>query len=415
MIRCRMSWRSMVAACVIGIVATPTGLGAASLSRWATYQGTANHHGFLDTATRLPASVTPRWSRQLVPATLPAGGTYIGLAIADGRVYVTSPQRFTALNPIVAVDLRDGSPVWDRNYPGVNSVNPPAVSAAGDVYFITNNHTQDTFLRVLDGATGTPIASTPMDAQWHRYLAPTIFAGMVGTPGGASFGLHTYLLDGSFLHSSPSTDHDLFTPAPWRDQWVVFTDRIRIIDRANGNVTRTIAVPDYRWPPLNLGQTPVIVDDVAYITNADRVLAFDLVEGGLIFARTAAEFGSDFLGGQIATDGRQLFVGAWPEMLVIDREGALQDSYSNPPGSGFGPTHIVTRTHVFAWSAFSQVNVFDRQSGARVLTLENPSRDDVAALAMADQTLVVAYRDGTVSAFDVPFDTIHADGFETID
>lgn len=304
--------------------------------------------------------------------------------------------------------------MWDRNYPGVNSVNPPAVSATGDIYFITNDSVQNTFLRVLDGANGTPIASTPMEAQFDRYLAPTIFAGLIGTSGGVDSGLHTFLLDGSFLHSSPSMEPGLWTPAPWRDQWVIYTDRIRIIDRATGNVTRTIAVPDYQWPSFNLGQTPVIIDDVAYITNADRVLAFDLVDGGAIFVRTAAEFGSDFLGGQIATDGRQLFVSAWPEMLVLDREGVLQHRYSNPPGSGFGPTHIITRTHVFGWSSFSQVNVFDRESGERVLTIENPDKD-VAAQAMADQTLIVAYRAGTVSAFDVPFDTIFADDFERID
>jgi hypothetical protein len=415
MILCCKSLRSLVAAGVIGIVSTPPALHAASVARWTTYQGTANHHGFVDTATRLPASAMPRWSRQLVPETLPAGGTYIGLAIADRKVFVTSPQRFTPLNPIVAVDLLDGSPLWDRNYPDVNSVNPPAVSAAGDVYFITGNHMEDTFLRVLDGDTGTPIVSTPMEAQWQRHLAPTIFDGRVGTPGGEHTGLHTYLFDGSFLHSSLSMGYDMWTPTPWRDQWVVYTDRFRITDRASGELTRKFLVPGYQAPFVNLGQTPVIIGDVAYLLNADRVLAFDLIAGELIFARTAAELGSSFLEGQIATDGRQLFVGAWPEMLVLDRDGALQDSYANPPGAGFGPTHIVTRTHVFAWSSFAQVNVFDRQTGERVLTFDNPNKDDVAALAMADQTLVVAYRDGTVSAFDVAFETIYADGFERID
>lgn len=409
-----MRSRSMVVACVLCIVAAPTGLDAASIARWSTYQGSANHYGFVDTATS-PVSGTPRWTRKLVPETLPAGGTDIGLAIAHGRVYVTSPQRFTELNPIVAINLLDGSPLWDRNYPGVASVNPPAVSATGDVYFITGNHMQDTFLRVLDGATGEPIASTQMGAQWQRYLAPTIFAGTVGTPGGEFSELQTYLLDGSLVHSSLSLNYDLWTPVPWRDQWVVYTDRIQIVDRATGSLTDTIAIPDHQPPFFNLGQTPVIIGDVAYIINADRVLAFDLIQAELIFARAAVEYRSDFLGGQIATDGRQLFVGAWPEMLVLDRDGGLLDSYANPPGSGFGQTHIVSRTHVFAWSAFAAVNVFDRQSGERVLTLESPSGKDVAALAMASQTLVVAYRDGTVAAFDVPFDTIHADEFERID
>jgi len=410
-----MRSKSMLVACVIWIVSAPTVLDAASITRWSTYQGSANHYGFIDTATSLPASVKPRWSRKLVPETLPAGGTYIGLAIADDRVYVSSPQRFTELNPIVAVDLLDGSPLWDRNYPGVASVNPPAVSGAGNVYFITSNYMQDTFLRVLDGATGDPIVSTSMGAQWQRRLAPTIFAETVGTAGGEFSGLHTYLLDGSFVHSSLSLNYDLWTPVPWRDQWVVYTDQIQIVDRATGNTTDTIAVPDYQPPFVRAGQTPVIIGDVAYIINANRVLAFDLVRAELILARTAAEYQSDILGGQIATDGRQLFVGAWPEMLVLDREGVLQDSYSNPPGSGFGQTHIVSRTHVFAWSSFGAVNVFDRHSGDGVLTFESLSGEDVAALGMASQTLVVAYRDGTVSAFDVPFDTIHADKFERID
>ena len=407
--------RSLAAACTLAVVASPPDLHAASIARWTTYQGASNHYGFVDTATRVPASANPRWSRQLVPETLAGGGTYIGLAIADGRVYVTSPQRFTEINPIVAVDLLDGSALWDRNYPDINAVNPPAVSAAGEVYFVTINHLEDSFLRVLDGGTGAVITSTPMAAQWQRYLAPTIFDGRVGTPGGYESGLQSYLFDGSFLHESTSMGNDMWTPTPWRDQWVVYTDRFRIVDRATGGLTQTILVPGYQSPFVNLGQTPVIIGDVAFITNADRVMAFDLVAGELVFARTAAELGSSFLDGQIATDGRQLFVGAWPEMLVLDREGAVQDRYTNPPGAGFGPTSIVTRTHVYAWSAFAQVNVFDRQTGERVLTLDNPNDDDVAALAMADQTLVVAYRDGTVSAFDVPFDTIFADGLERID
>lgn len=114
-------------------LALSAGLEAASLSRWTTYQGTPNHHGFVDTATRLPESRAPRWWRQLVPQTLPGGGTYIGLAIADGRLYVTPPQRYVAINPVAAVDIRDGSPIWERNYPGVFNVNPPAVSASGHV------------------------------------------------------------------------------------------------------------------------------------------------------------------------------------------------------------------------------------------------------------------------------------------
>jgi len=400
--------------CLLPVLLHSQALLAVEPSRWSTYQGSAEHNGFVDTDVRVPLVTIPRWSRHLVPATLAGGGRYIGLAIANQHVYVTSPERLAQTNPIVAVSLVDGGAVWERNFPGVNSVNPPAVSECGDVYLVTGNHMNDTFLHRLDGGTGQSLFSTPMDAQWQRYLAPTIVDDQVATPGGYFTSLFAFSLGGDYLYSTGQTNFDEWTPVPWRGNWVTLTDRLNIIDRTTGALQKSIPIPEYQWSGWSVWQTPVIASDIAYFTQGNRLIAIDLDAGVVRFIRPASDFQVSYLDSQISTDGEQLFVPGDSKLLVFDLEGNLLDTYINTPGAGFGPTNVITRSHVLSWSAFGQVNMFDRRTGILVQTFQGDQ--DVAAVALADGSLVVAYRDGRVSAYDVPFydpGSIFQDSFES--
>lgn len=377
---------------------------------WSTYQGNAEHTGFVDVQIVWPVTNVPRWTKQLSPDSLPAGGSFIGLAIANGMVYVTSELgNFPANNPIVAASLIDGSVIWEKNFPGIFAVNPPAVSPAGDVYFTTVNHQDDTYLHRLDGATGEFRFSTPMEAQWQRLLAPTIVGDQVATPGGYGSGLHVFSLEGEFLYSTPNTWYDRWTPVPWGQFWVYLTDELTIVDRATGIHVRTIAIPNYSWSGWSIGQTPVIVGDSAYYVQNNRLIAIDLNDGTLQFDRAASFYQSPFLDPQIMTDGQHLFVRGYPHMAVISPDGDLVDSYSFLPWAGFGPLNVVTRNHFIGWTSDGQIGVIDRASRSVVRSFDETS--DIAGIALADSTLVVAYRDGRVSAFDAPF-AIFADSFD---
>jgi hypothetical protein len=88
--------------------------------------------------------------------------------------------------------------------------------------------------------------------------------------------VHTFGVDGTFQHSTDGLYFDEWMPVPWSSRWVVLTDRLTIIDLSTGSIERTVSIPNYRWTGWSVGQTPVVVEDVAYLTHDNRVIAFDL-------------------------------------------------------------------------------------------------------------------------------------------
>ena len=415
-----MSFQRLNTCFLLSALLVPTMGTAGEPTRWSTYQGSVEHTGFVDIDTGVPISAQPRWARKLVPDTLPAGGTYIGLAIADQRVYVTSPERFTAVNPIVAASLTDGTVLWEQNFPYVNSVNPPAVSGSGSVFLVTGKSTGSTVtpaqLHRLDGASGRVIFSVPLEAQWQRYYAPTIIGNMVTTAGGFYSGIYAFSQRGTELYQAGMFNYDQWTPVPWRNFWLVLSQTLNLVDRTTGEAQSSIVIPEPGSNTWSTGQTPVVLGDIAYMTQNNRLVAIDLVKGEVKFIRSASDFNVSNIDGQISTDGKLLFFRADSQLVVVDRAGMVIDRYGSGPEAGFGPTNIVTRSHVFGWWGNGQVNMFDRSNCQMVQSFHSPTGRDVAAMALADGELVVAYRDGYVAAFDIPFyrtDSLFANGFES--
>lgn len=408
--------RLAVASCLLLI--SPLSSLAADPTRWSTYRGNSEHTGLVDTHLHVPADAKPRWTRPLVPSG--TSSPRIGLAIADQRVYVTSPARFATSNPIVAVSLVDGTSLWERNFPQVDSVNAPAVGEDGTIYLVTGKtiEAETGFFHGLNGATGDTVFTTSLPMQWQRLFAPTIFDSQIVTAGGMNVGLHAFSLDGNELYAVQGFGFDEWTPVPWRGYWIFLSDKLNIVDRMTGALLQSIPVPGYTWTGWSAKQTPIVLRDVAYFTQGGRLIAVNVPNGLTKFVRNASEYKAIYLGDQVSTDGDLLFFRADGRLLSVDQDGNVRDAYENVLDVAFGSSIIITRSHVFGSMPGGLVNMYDRRDCKIVQTFRGPSGQglpEVAATALADGVLVVAYVGGQVSAFDVPFYTptsIFLDGFD---
>lgn len=407
---------SCVTMALLLLVSQVQAVSAVEPSRWSTYQGSAEHAGFVDTHLRIPSSAQPLWSKLVVPEHL-ATAQPTGLAIANGRVFVASPRSLTEINPLVALALHNGTELWRRNFPGVDSVNPPAVADDGSVYLVTGKPVVgDAYLHRLSGVTGATLFANAIPAQWQRYMAPTIVDGQVATGGGMYAGLYSASLAGVPHYLQGQFNYDEWTPVPWKQSWVVMTDQLRVIDRATGAIQRSIPIPEYDWWGWSVHQSPIILGDVAYFTQDQRLIAIDLETEDVVFVRHRADYGVGYLDGQVVTDGDQLFVNAGTEMLVVATDGELVDAYSDSdrPQFGFGPASIVTCTHLIAWTPGDEVVMIDRRSGE--VARRFPSSEGIVSMALADGKLVVATRAGRINVYAVPFyapPSLFTDDFES--
>lgn len=365
----------------------------AASAGWSTYQGNSDHTGYVPVAFVPLATPELRWEKQPFGPSLSTGG----LAVGNGRVFVTPVSAWSASAPLVALDLAQGQERWRVDFGNVYSVNPPALDGNGRVYVATGNHTPNTFLRAYDAETGAFRWRTAMAAQWEHYLAPTIVGNRVASNGGYYGGIYAMdLATGDNHYGTPLPQCDRMTPVPWRNNWVTLTTRIDIIDRDSG-VTRYFPVAANQYSCLS-NQTPVILGDVAYFTHDLNLVAMNLDTGAILFRRAIDAVG------QVSTDGERLFVVSAGKVSMRDLQGELIGLLNYSTYSLSGPL-IVTRTHVIASSLdTSQTVLLDRAGQQQPVVIAR-----TGVLALDGDVLVIGSSDG-VRAYNLS-DQLFADGF----
>jgi hypothetical protein len=376
-----------------GIALACTAVSSATwANEWPVYQGDPEHTGYVNEMLEpFNAHPVPLWTAAVQTAAVS------GLAVSDG-VVVTVPL-YSANETLVAVSAVDGAPLWSIDFGSVFSLNQPAIDG-GNVYAQVSNNYQATFLNAY-ALDGTFQWRQPFDSQWEHYLGPIAVNGTLYFDGGEYGGLYAFNeADGSQQYYTNLPQYDSWSPT-WADgNLVVYTNELDVISASTGQVVQTITDPDYNWQGYSPDQSPVIIGNLAYVTNYGRLVAFDLQQGTIAWVRDVAATG------QISTDGTDLFVIAGGALTV--RDPANGDAIWSwiPSASGSVTTRIVvTKSHVIVGDGTNTylVNRTTHQTDSTLATS--------GLIAYAEDTIFIADNAGMLSAYRF-VDAIFASGFD---
>jgi len=249
---------------------------------WKTHQGNATHTGY--TPHILDAEdFSLNWDKEFA-----SSGVLNPVTASGDQVFVSNNVHF-GNQEISALDAVTGESQWQLSYPDIHSINAPSFDQ-GNVYFQTGGH-NDSFIRSVNSETGELNFESPYGNQWSRYLAPTIFDGDVYIAGGYYGGV--YAFDGTsgaqqWFNAGPQYDN--FTPSVDENYVYAFTTQLDIFDRVSGELSKTIAFPDFSWSGYSVGVATmlsplnnVIINQngnlVVFNTDAETIL-WQRVGGG---------------------------------------------------------------------------------------------------------------------------------------
>jgi hypothetical protein len=361
---------------------------AATLQPWTTYQGNAAHTGYVP--VKLDASqFTKAWN-----TTLPMGLSLQQVTQANGVVYASQNGYFSGQG-LYALSSTTGSILWGVSFPNTFSVNPPAVDS-GKVYVQTVNNWGDTWLRAYDATTGTQAFQAPAEAQWERYLAPTIVDGTVYADGGTYGGMYSF--------NGTTGARNWFTPLNQYDQWTPAVDGqnayayigyagLEIISRSTGARVTTISDPYFSWNGYSMNQAPVLGgqnDAIAF--NGGRLISFDLAAYTIRWqqqinaqAQPSVANGVIYLiaDGRLSARSQSTGVELW-SWLPTNGEGLVATPV------------VVTDSHVFVQGTTS---TFAIDLAAHIPAWQYPA---TGAMSLSEGALYIAGTDGTLTAIGTP-------------
>jgi hypothetical protein len=195
--------------------------------------------------------------------------------------------------------------------------------------------------------------------------------------------------------------YDSWSPTWANGQLVVYTDELDVVAPDSGLVLETITDPSYYWSGYSPNQSPVVIGNLAYVTNGGRLMAYDMLNQNIAWTVSISA------SGQIATDGTQLFVVAGGTLSVRNpANGALLWSWVPTPTGSVTTRLIVTDSHVIAGDG-TQTYIVNRSTHHTDTTL-----DSSGLMAYAGDRLVIADQNGKVHAYFLPSDEMFGNGFE---
>jgi hypothetical protein len=367
---------------------------AASTDDWPMYQANPGHTGYIP-QTLLPAQAQFAWSGTA------QGSKPSGLAVANGLVLTTPTTYFNNSAPIVAQNLLTGETEWSQDFGAVFSVNQPAV-ADGVIYLQTSNNGGSTYLHcyLVDG---TFMWRAPFGSQWEHYLGPIIVSGQVYFDGGSYGGIYSFsAVDGALNWYTGLPQYDSWSPTWANGLLVAYTNELDVVTPDTGLKIITIPDPNYVWSGYSPNQAAVVLGNYAYVTNGGRLMAYDMLAQNIAWAISIAATG------QIATDGKQLFVIAGGALSARNpANGTLLWSWV-PSASGSVVTNlIVTDSHVIAGDG-TNTYLVNRATHQTDGTPFGASGN----LAYAGDRLVIADDNGVVHVYFLPSDKVFASNFE---
>ena len=257
-------------------VLSPTNLTALApvegLGAWSTYQGNASHTGFV-AANFDPARFSRRFK---VEALGSYAGEYKSAAIDNGRAFFVRKNASNRAE-LIAVSEDTGELAWKVDMGSLYQVNPPA-AANGRVYLTSTGH-GDSFLWVVDQASGQQLRKETLSSQWPSYSAPTLFGTDVYTINGGTGGISRYGdAQGQFTWSgygvayagwSPSTDGRFVYAYSTPD------NILNVLDAADGRLAYSIG-ERYPFSTYFVSRPVVLTDTQQALVGDGNLAAFDL-------------------------------------------------------------------------------------------------------------------------------------------
>lgn len=350
---------------------------------WTTYQNNPSHNGYVAVELN-PAAFNLRWqtnvSGQLNPVT-----------IGDGNVFVSTVGYFSG-QFLYTLDAADGSIKWSHDFGSIFSVNPPAYFD-GKVYIQTGNHGDDTYLRAFDANTGNLVFQSAHGAQWERYLAPTIFEGVVYVNGGYYGGMYAFdAINGTQRWFLSLAQYDQWTPAVNADAAYAFVGgKLTAVDKTSGTILYEIEDPEDSWAGWTVGLAPVIggLDDIL-VVNGGRLVRFDLVSKSVAYA-----ISGNFVGQPSVAQGHVYAISSNSLTSRDEATGELQWSWIPESQDTLSGAMIVTDSHVLI-SGSNTVYAVNLQTHRTDWSYAAGGH-----LALADGVLYIAGTTGTVTAINV--------------
>lgn len=356
-----------------------SGLAMAS-DQWAMNQANPAHTGYMP-VTIDPNKITLRWKKQVSAAALSP------VTVAAGSVFVSDPGYFNAQH-LYAIK-KNGQLAWGKTFSNIFSVNPPSY-ADGKVYVQTGNHGSDTYLRAYRVISGDLVFQAPHEAQWERYLAPTIYKGSVYINGGYYGGMYSF--DGAkgkqnwFYSGLPQTDN--WTPAVDEKWAYTYLGKLYAINRITGKPAFTIS---------NLGQQPQVpmlggLNDV-FVVDGGMLSKFETDTRKIAWQKTYG-FNEDYTG-QPALANAVIYVGTTQGSLVaLDQStGKTLWAWKNTVKDSVINNVVATKSHVFFTTA-NKVYAVDLKTRQNVWSYPASGH-----LALGESALYIASANGKLTAF----------------
>lgn len=307
---------------------------ALAQNEWRTYQANPRHDGVVDVAID-PTRLTLMWSRDL-RTSLQAP------AIGGSTVFVSGGDK-----TVRAIDAATGTELWARGFASANSLNPPAY-ADGRVYFQTGNHSTDTWLRCLDARTGEQVFQAPHEAQWERYLNPTIVDGVVYVNGGYYGGMYAFdAMTGQRAWFRALAQYDAWTPAVDATHAYTYVGgTLNAVHRATGAVSWSVQDPSWSWAGYAMNLAPVLggQDDI-FLIHGRRLVRFDL-PGRTIHWQIA----DNFAGQPAVRDGVIYAINSGIVQARSQAKGALLWGWGDARDNLIGEV-VLTRNHLLVHSS----------------------------------------------------------------
>ncbi len=363
---------------------------------WPAYQGNAAHSGFIDREIT-GSDFAIDWRVNI------GSRAVSGFALGSGMVFATSVSSRDADTILIALSIGKGQELWRKTYLTASSVNPPAYDAdTGTVLVQTVNHVDDSYLRAYAAVGGAVRWESSFLVQWSRYLAPTVVGGNVFVGGGEYGGAYAFdISDGTQNWFCELPFYDGLTPVPAGDEaLLVFTNRLSVLNRDNGLPAYEIIDPGYAPNGRSVGQTPVVIGDMAYVTYDGFLVAYDLIARLVAWKLPISAYG------QVSTDGSVLFVIAGSSLSARHpTDGAALWSVTSPTG-GFAPQILVFRNHVVVGN---DTTTYLIDSRTRSIQRSWPIG---GLLAYGDHRLLIGDSRGAVTAIRLSSTALLTDGFE---
>jgi hypothetical protein len=318
---------------------------------WQTHQGNATHTGYSphifdvnNFALKWKTSVDSM--SQLNPVTASAT-----------QVFVSS-DAYSDTKTVSALNADTGESNWQLSYPDIDSVNSPSFDK-NSVYFQTGGH-QNSFIRSVDASTGELNFESSYGNQWSRYLAPTIFSGIVYMAGGTYGGIYAFdAVSGVQDWFFKGPQYDEFTPAVDENFIYAFTTHLNIIDRKTGKLSRAIKFPDFNWLGYAVEIATVLSPEKnVVVTQQGSLVVFDTKSDTILWQRLNAGFNT-----QPSIANSIIYSIANGSLYAIDElTGVNKWIISN---HSYQSNIIVTKTHIFV-SDDTNTYAIDKATNAEV-------------------------------------------------